>query len=125
VISGTAIAPGIQKKSGAAPILEHNSAFTNKTHIAREILSYLAEHPDAQDTLEGIVEWWLLERKIINQTTTVKAVINILISEGWVIDSIGRDSRVHYRINSDKYNEMMEEIAGRRDSKAETGNQNI
>jgi hypothetical protein len=114
-----------KNKSGAAPILEHNSAFTNKTHIAREILSYLAEHPDAQDTLEGIVEWWLLERKIINQTTTVKAVINILISEGWVIDSIGRDSRVHYRINSDKYNEMMEEIAGRRDSKAETGNQNI
>jgi len=30
----------------------------------REILAYLADHPDAQDTLAGIFEWWLLERKI-------------------------------------------------------------
>jgi hypothetical protein len=29
--------------------------------IAREIERYLAEHPHAADTLEGIQRWWLRE----------------------------------------------------------------
>jgi hypothetical protein len=30
-----------------------------KTEIAREILAYLLDHPDAQDTLDGISQWWV------------------------------------------------------------------
>ena len=32
-----------------------------RSHVAKAILAYLLEHPDAQDTLAGIAEWWLPE----------------------------------------------------------------
>jgi hypothetical protein len=43
-----------------------------RTKLAREVLAYLAEHSDSQDTLEGIVEWWLLDREVKTWTKNVK-----------------------------------------------------
>ena len=40
-----------------------------------QILAYLVEHPKAQDTVEGIVEWWLLERAIKYQKTQIVKAI--------------------------------------------------
>ena len=32
--------------------------------ICSFILAYLSDNPDAGDTFEGIVEWWLLNQRI-------------------------------------------------------------
>jgi len=77
-----------------------------KSQIAHEILAYLAEHPEAQDTLDGIVQWWLLEQKIRYQTNMVKEVLVQLVSEGLVIEHKSRDSRTHYRTNQSKSEEI-------------------
>ena len=78
----------------------------NKAPLAYEILAYLLEHPEAQDTLTGIVEWWLLEQHITRQTTHVKAALAELLAQELLQERTGSDFRVHYRINQDKYQEI-------------------
>jgi hypothetical protein len=70
-----------------------------RSPIADEILAYLAEHPDARDTLEGIVQWWLLEQEIKKWAAEVKAALDDLVVEGLVIEERGVDARTHYRLN--------------------------
>lgn len=76
-----------------------------KSQIAYKILAYLAEHPEAQDTLEGIVEWWLLEQQIKHQTAKVKKVLTELVAEGLILERKG-DLRTYYRINRRKYKKI-------------------
>jgi hypothetical protein len=77
-----------------------------KNEIAREILSYLTDHPDAQDTLEGIVEWWLLESRIKFQREMVKEAIAELVRKELVVESEDANSRLHYRINESTVEEI-------------------
>ena len=74
--------------------------------ISTEIMSYLTERPDAKDTLEGIIQWWLLERNIIVQTGKVKEALTELVNRGLVIQRMGRDSQISYCINQSKYREI-------------------
>ena len=76
------------------------------SQVAHEILTYLVEHPDAQDTLKGIVQWWLLEQNIKLQTVKVKEVLAELVAKGLVLEHKGRDSQARYRINQSKYEEI-------------------
>jgi hypothetical protein len=70
------------------------------SQISSEILSYLSEHPYAQDTIEGIVEWWLLESKIQRHIVSVQEALNDLVQKGLVVVSVGSDSRNRYRAKS-------------------------
>jgi hypothetical protein len=75
---------------------------SEQSDIARHILSYLVEHPQAQDTLEGILHWWLLEQQIKRWTPRVREALDELIAQGWVRERKGRDGQVHYRVNRRK-----------------------
>jgi len=63
------------------------------------ILSYLTRHPDAGDTFDGIVEWWLLQQKIKFETRNVSEAVARLVAEDLILEHIGADSRVTYRVN--------------------------
>jgi len=78
----------------------------DKAEIVHEILTYLVDHPDAQDTLEGIVEWWLLERKIKSETIRVKEVLAELVRKELVIEHRRSDSQISYSINQAKEREI-------------------
>jgi hypothetical protein len=67
--------------------------------VANEILAYLAEHPDAQDTADGIVQWWILEQCVNRQAPLVKEAIRELAAKRLIIGHKAADSQVHYRIN--------------------------
>lgn len=88
---------------------------TEKSQIGYEILAHLVEHPEARDTLDGILEWWLLERKIEHGIARVKEALAELVSKGLILDNEGRDSRVHYRLNQSKYKEILTLIKQRPD----------
>jgi hypothetical protein len=47
------------------------------------ILRHLGESPDAADTQEGIVEWWLLEQRVAVERV-VENVLEALVAEGLV-----------------------------------------
>ncbi len=78
----------------------------DETQIAQDILSYLYTHTTAQDTLEGIVEWWLLEQKIMRQTKQVKKVLEELVAQDLISSHTASDSITHYRINNLKVKEI-------------------
>ena len=81
---------------------------SDESKIGDEILAYLVDHPKAQDTLEGIVEWWLLERQVKFQITRVKEALSDLVSRGLILEKKGSNSQIHYRINHAKYKEIQE-----------------
>ena len=65
-----------------------------------EILDYLARHPQAQDTVEGIAEWWILEQRAQASAVQVKAALERLVARGLVSAQTSRDGRVFYRAQS-------------------------
>jgi len=79
---------------------------TEKSEIARDVLGYLTDNPEAQDTLEGIVEWWLLEKKIESRISNVREALAALAAAGLILERKGPDSRVRYLINSQRQEEI-------------------
>ncbi len=70
-----------------------------KRDISGEILDYLRKHPEASDSLEGIMEWWLLSHRIHHEVRKVKEAVSSLVEEGWLLAIKGNNSRIHYRLN--------------------------
>jgi hypothetical protein len=77
-----------------------------QSHVARGILEYLRRHPEAQDTVAGIAEWWLPEEKIQTRTRTVEEALAELVARNLVIGRTSTDSQIHYRINVTKLAEI-------------------
>ena len=78
----------------------------DKRKTAYRILAYLLENPNAQDTFEGIIEWWLLERLTRNNIATVKASLEKLVAAGLILENRGKGSRIYYKINRHKVREV-------------------
>lgn len=62
-------------------------------------MTYLTEHPEARDSLDGIVQWWLLECRINHQTALVKEALADLVSQGLIIKHTIDDSQPLYSLN--------------------------
>jgi hypothetical protein len=74
--------------------------------VAQDILTYLLAHSEAEDTIEGIVDWWLLEEKIKHRKKEVQAVLDELVAQALITTRKSEDSRIRYRINGRKMNEI-------------------
>ncbi len=81
---------------------------TIENEIARDILAYLIDNPDAQDTLEGIIQWWLLEQKIKYQTKMVKEALEELVANGLILERKTENSNTSYRINKEEIERIKE-----------------
>lgn len=88
---------------------------TEESEIVQSLLGYLLNNPDAQDTLEGIVEWWLLQMKLESNTVKVKEALADLVAKGLIIECTGSDSRLRYMIRNGKTDEIRA-LLGRRTS---------
>ena len=78
--------------------------------IGYRILNYLVENPNAQDTLEGIVEWWLLDRLTVSNVNKVKGALSHLVAARLLMERKGKESRTYYKINSRKLTEISERL---------------
>ncbi len=79
---------------------------SGQSEIAQQVLAYLAEHPQAQDTLEGILHWWLLEQQIKHWATEVQEALVELVAQGLLVEHEGLDGQIRYRINQSKAAEI-------------------
>ena len=59
--------------------------YISASTIQSEILQYLSNHPDAEDTLDEIGRWWL-QRKIQIAPQRLKLVIAELVRDGAVCE---------------------------------------
>ena len=74
--------------------------------LAPEILEYLIRNPQANDTLEGIVEWWLREHQIRHSVADAKSALAEFVEQNFVLARRGTDGRTHYRMNPYKQTEI-------------------
>jgi hypothetical protein len=72
---------------------------TKLPELARHILRYLREHPEAQDTVEGITIWWVSERAIKHWLPQVRSSLAALVARGYLAKRKVGDGRVFYRVN--------------------------
>jgi len=94
-----------------SPVSGSSMCIADKSKISRDVLAYLVDHQDAQDTLEGIVEWWLVEEQIKQQTVVVREALQDLVGKAYLLELRGVDSRTRYRINPIKSKEIMALVA--------------
>jgi hypothetical protein len=52
--------------------------------VIRGILQYLIEHPDAKDTVEGVLKWWVPETFGKRGLAESEKALDILSSRGWL-----------------------------------------
>ena len=91
----------------------------DESQVAYEILAYLSKNPDAQDTIDGIVEWWLLAQHIERHVAKVKSALADLVDRGLILERTSTDSRVYYCLNRRREKEIAEILA--RVSATQTG----
>ena len=73
---------------------------------AHKILAYLMANPDAKDTLEGILDWWLLQQDFKRNIALVRKALDELIDKQFLLERKGNDRQKYYQVNHEKLNEI-------------------
>lgn len=68
----------------------------DEEEMTQAILGYLAEHPHAMDTLEGITEWWLMRHHIRVSVTALARILQRLTDSG-ALEELGSGDNRRYR----------------------------
>jgi len=71
----------------------------HEADLAEFIIEYLAEHPQASDTLEGIAEWWIMRQQIRVEIKTLARVVRRLTNDG-LLEKRGRGGRALYHLKT-------------------------
>ena len=81
--------------------------------VADRILLYLLRNPEAQDTLDGIVDWWLFQQTLRDETTVVEKALSVLVGQGLLTAKSGMDSRLRYKLSPGKSDDIRKRFADR------------
>lgn len=77
---------------------KQNEESLREEEMADAVLGYLAEHPRASDTFEGIAEWWIMRHRVRVEVNTLKRILRQLTSSGLLERSGGGDkARYHLK----------------------------
>jgi len=76
--------------------------------LVRRILSYCLKHPDAKDTPDGILKWWLSE----GREEDVQRALDFLFSTGWLTKRHTAPSKEIYGINKDRLEDIKRFLEG-------------
>ena len=77
--------------------MTHRRMSDDRTRVlANQLLRYLAQHPDAADTVEGILQWWLPRETARYRESEVQAALEWLVLEGALVRSNLPDGRGLY-----------------------------
>ena len=74
----------------------NKGAQTQAEQVAEEILDYLREHPEAADTLDGVLQWWLIRRRYLRGLDQVQRALDLLEENGLIDQQTNPDRSVVY-----------------------------
>jgi hypothetical protein len=69
--------------------------------VREEILSYLRNHPNAADTLEGILNWWLPRQRYETEQQRIAQSLEYLVMQGLVSKKVLSDGTILYLRNEE------------------------
>jgi len=72
----------------------------NDEEMAQAILAYLAEHPQAMDSVEGIAQWWIMRQQIRVNVKTLARVLRGLAERG-LLEELGDEGQRRYRLKAE------------------------
>lgn len=64
------------------------------------------DNPNAKDTLEGIMDWWLLQQDIKRNVSHIRKAVDELTDRGLLLERLGGDRRKYYQVNREKLPEI-------------------
>ena len=73
--------------------------------IIRGILRHLIENPDAKDTIEGILKWWLADGHLWKRGE-VQEALDFMALKGWLTKRKTAPTKEVYGINRDRSGEI-------------------
>ena len=82
-----------------------NSQDSDQQHeeeLTSAVLQYLAEHPRAMDTLEGIAEWWIARQQIRVEVATLARVLRRLTERG-LLEVTGSGDYARYSLKPERH----------------------
>jgi hypothetical protein len=74
--------------------------------MIRHILQYLIAHPEAKDTLRGIIRWWLPGDFRAWEAGEVQEALDALVTRGWLTWRGITPSQSLYGMNREKLEEI-------------------
>ena len=77
--------------------------------VAGRISSYLESRPQALDSLDGILRWWLLKQHIEESAELVQAAMDYLVSSGEV-EQIESSGKTFYASATQKKSEGTDDV---------------
>jgi hypothetical protein len=80
--------------------------------LTRAILRYCVEHPDAKDTVDGILRWWFPAGEANWRADEVKAVLQTLTAKGWFSSRKLQQTEEIYGISKEKMTEIQAFLSG-------------
>jgi DNA-binding MarR family transcriptional regulator len=80
------------------PPEEESDTKRREAELAHAVMSYLAEHPQAMDSAQGIAEWWVMREQLQVDVQALVRVLQRLVDEG-LIEKVGSPNGPLYRLN--------------------------
>jgi hypothetical protein len=77
-----------------------------KPLVVGKILRHFSQHPDAKDTSEGILQWWLAPGDAPRGTEEVEEILDYLVTIGWLIETKIGSSPKLYGVNEERLEDI-------------------
>jgi hypothetical protein len=77
-----------------------------KTVISIAILDYLIRNPQSQDTIDGIIQWWLLTAGLTCEKSVVQEVVDDLVGDSLLVARNLSGAATLYCLNHDSAFEL-------------------
>ena len=78
---------------------DHGTTSKGEMEIEHSVLAYLHRHPQAADTLRGIVNWWLPQQRYDSDCRHIERVLDRLADKGVLHRDKLPDGEVLYALN--------------------------